>query len=86
MFDDQNSIIGVIPAPPRSAEAFPLKKKNGSNWVVNAAPFCCHFRISPHETERFDDPDLDDEGILRLDLKRTHNVTRRKRREKARTA
>src|SRR5438067_13919716 len=83
LFDEKNSIIGIVPSNRRNPEAFPLRLKNGSTWVIHAAPFCRHFHISPDRTERFDDPAVDDEGILRLDLKHTHNVSLRKRRAKA---
>ena len=83
LFDEKNSIIGIVPSNRRNPEAFPLRLKNGSTWVIHAAPFCRHFHISPDRTERFDDPAVDDEGILRLDLKHTHNVSLRKRRAQA---
>jgi hypothetical protein len=83
VFDEKNSIIGLMASNRRNAEAFPIRQKNSCSWVINAAPFCRHFRISVERTERFDDPDLDNEGVLRLDLKRTHNVSLRTRRQKA---
>ncbi len=84
LFDDKNSVIGIVPANHKNAEAFPVRPKNEGNWIINAAPFCRHFRISVDRTERFDDPQVDNEGILHLDLKRTHNVSlKRGRRQKA---
>ena len=83
VFDEKNSIIGLIASDSRNAEAFPIRQKNSCSWVVNAAPFCRHFRISVERTERFDDPELDNEGILRLDLKRTHNVSLKTRTQRA---
>ncbi len=86
VFDEKNSIIGMIAANLRNPEAFPLRPKNRGGWVLMASPFCRHFNISVESTERFIDPDLDSDGILRLDLKRTHNVSRRKRRAKTAAA
>ena len=80
LFDEKDSIIGLLPSSPRDPEAFSLQTKNLTNRVIYATPFCRHFRISVDRTERFVDPELDNEGILRLDLKRTRNVSVRKRR------
>jgi len=83
MFEEQNSIIGIVPTNKLNPEGFPVLQKHPCTWIIYAAPFCRHFRISVDRTERFDDPRLDDEGVLRLDLKHTHNVSLRKRRAKA---
>jgi hypothetical protein len=80
LFDEKESIIGVLPSNVRDPEAFPLQTKNSTNRVIYATPFCRHFRISVDHTERFVDPELDNEGILRLDLKRTRYVGLRKSR------
>ena len=80
VFEEKELIIGVIPSNLRNAEAFPLKRKNLSNWVINAAPFCRHFNIMVDRTERFTEPELDSDGVLCLDLKRTHNVSFRRTR------
>lgn len=82
MFDKKESVIGVVPSNLRDKYAFALKPKGrvNCNWVVNTAPFCRHFGIIIDRTEKFDDAELDDEGILRLDLRKTHNVSNRKRR------
>ena len=78
LFDEKNSIIGLIASSIRNAEAFPVRAKNIGNWIINAAPFCRHFNISVESTERFVGPDLDNDGILRLDLKHTYNVSVRR--------
>ena len=83
LFDKKESVIGVIPSTHKNADAFPLHPKNTCNWIINAAPFCRHFGIALDRTERFESPDFDNEGILRLDLKRTHNVSVRRRRSAA---
>ena len=81
LFDKTESIIGVVPSNLRDRHAFPLKPKGGGlNLVVHTAPFCRHFGIVIDQTEKFDEADLDNEGILRLDLRKTHNVSNRKRR------
>lgn len=85
LFDEKNSIIGLTPSNRRNPEAFPLLRKNSHNWIINAAPFCRHFNISVERTERFVDPELDDEAILRLDLRRTVNVSLKKGRSQKAT-
>jgi hypothetical protein len=73
-FDDKDSVIGVLPSTPRNDHAFTVIEKP-SAWFIQAAPFCRNFGISVDKTERFDEPQLDDEGVLCLDLKRTHVVS-----------
>ncbi len=81
MFDKKESVIGVVPSNMREKYAFPLKPKGGGlNFVVHTAPFCRHFNIRIDKTEKFDHPELDDQGVLRLDLKNTHDVSNRKKR------
>ncbi len=79
-FEEKNSIIGIVPTSKKNTEAFPVRPKGVGNWVVNAAPFCTSFQISVDRTERFDMPDLNSDGILCLDLRHTHNVSRKKAR------
>ncbi|HEV8593089.1 MAG TPA: hypothetical protein VGQ55_13370 [Pyrinomonadaceae bacterium] len=80
LFDKRESVIGLVSTNRRNADAFPVIPKNGGqNWVIHTAPFCRHFGIVIDRTERFDQPEIDNEGILRLDLKTTHNVSIPKR-------
>jgi len=81
LFEKKESIIGVVPVSMKDKDAFPMKPKGGGqNYVVHAAPFCRHFGIVIERTEKFDHVDLDNEGILRLDLKSTHDVSNRRKR------
>lgn len=80
MFEKRESLIGIVPSNMREKDAFPLKPKSGAmNYIVHAAPFCRHHNIMIERTERFDHPEIDDEGILRLDLKNTHDVSNRRK-------
>lgn len=80
LFERKESLIGVVPTSMKDKDAFPLKPKGGGlNYVVHAAPFCRHHGIVIERTERFDHVDFDNEGILRLDLKMTHDVSNRKK-------
>lgn len=83
LFVKKERMIGIVASSLKDMDAFPLKPKNSVNWVINAAPFCRHHKIVIEKTEKFDHPEIDNEGILRLDLKQTHDVSnRRKRRSK----
>ena len=81
LFDKVNSIIGINPASPHMQNAFPVKERGeGRNRVIRATPFCkCH-GIIVDVTRAFLNPEIDDDGILRLDLKATTPTTRRGRR------
>jgi hypothetical protein len=80
LFDKVNSIIGLNPAPPSLSNAFPLKQKGrGRHRLVRATPFCkCH-KIMVDGTTAFLNPEIDDDGVLRLDLNATMPATRRGR-------
>jgi hypothetical protein len=81
LFEKKESMIGLVAASLKDQDAFPMKPKGGGlNYIVHAAPFCRHFGIVIEKTERFDGPEIDDQGILRLDLKNTHDVSNRKKR------
>jgi hypothetical protein len=77
----RENMIGLIPASPTDSMAFPLKPKGGGlNHIVHAAPFCRHFGIIIDRTEPFDEPLLDDQGILRLNLRKTRDASNRRKR------
>ncbi len=74
-FEKGSNTIGVCPAHPKLAEAFPFLVRNrGVNWQLNGIPFCRHFGIKPSGTEVFLLPEIDEKGILLLDLRRTQVV------------
>jgi hypothetical protein len=81
LFEKKESLIGLVPTSLKDKDAFPLKPKGGGmNYVIHAAPFCRHHNIVIEKTEKFDHVDFDREGILRLDLKLTRDVSVRKKR------
>lgn len=81
LFEKKESLIGLVPSSLKDKDAFPIKSKGGGlNFVIHAAPFCRAHNIVIEKTERFDHVDFDNEGILRLDLKMTHDVSNRKKR------
>jgi len=80
-FDDQQSVIGVMPGTLKDDTSFPLNEyTSGNQWTINAAAFCNQFGISIDRTELFSEPYMDSEGRLRLDLKNTFPVMQRKNR------
>lgn len=81
MFEKKESLIGIVASSLKEKDAFPLKPKGGVNWIVHTAPFCRAHNIMIEKTERFDHPEIDDAGILRLDLKNTHDVSHRRKRK-----
>lgn len=81
-FNRSNDKIAIKPAHARLKDAFPVKEK-AQHYLIHASPFCIHFGIKLDGTEKFVDPDIDNEGILHLDLSTTVTVsgTRRRRRK-----
>ena len=85
LFDKVNSIIGINPASPNMSNAFPVKQKGrGRHRLIRATPFCKKYGIMLDGTMAFLNPEIDDDGVLRLDLKATTPATRRGRRSQNR--
>jgi hypothetical protein len=77
MFDENLKRIGIRPADPREPNAFRLKRKKGATHrTIAAGAFCQHFGISVNKTVRFNDPAIDRDGIMTLELADTTYVTR----------
>ena len=72
-YSREDDAIAVQPAYERFAEHFQVVKKQ-MGWVVHASTFCRHYRIRVPNTERFIRPDLDNEGVLILNLRETVTV------------
>ena len=85
LFDKVNSVIGVLAASPHVPNAFPVKQKGeGRHRLIRATPFCKHYGIVMDSTTAFLNPEIDDEGVLRLDLKTTTPTQRRGRKTRRR--
>ena len=76
LFDGNRRIIGLKSTALRHTNAFPLSRHVGNYWRICAAAFCQHFRIKPRNTMLFQNVDLDNEGVMMLDLMNTVTVTR----------
>lgn len=70
LFDTVNSRIGLKPTALAMRNAFRvgIRGKHGGR-VVRAYPLMQEFRIQLPETIRFYDADIDDDGVLILDLR-----------------
>jgi hypothetical protein len=69
-FDPHKQIIGLTPAKPSRANAFPLKRSERFRVrTIQARPFCKHFGIEVLRTISFNTIEIDPEtGTLLLDL------------------
>ena len=83
MFDEARKVIGLKPTDPRRPNAFPVKPKTDSHHrTIHAGSFLTHFRIRPENTVLFQEVEIDNEGIMELDLAKAINVGRRSLRAK----
>lgn len=78
LFDRLNSTIGVLPTDHQTTNAFPVKTKgSGRNRIIWASPFCRYWGIHFDTIRAFARAEIDQDGILRLDLRETTAVGRR---------
>jgi hypothetical protein len=76
-FDEHQKRIGLKPCDPHKKNAFRLRQEKGKDhMMIYASSFCTHFGISTRRTVLFDEIDIDQEGIVVLDMKKTINVSR----------
>jgi len=84
-YDALNSRLALCPVDAKKPNAYPIRtyQYNGGR-IIRAYRLLTEFGIQPRETIQFDEPRLDLEGQLILDLKtisisrRAHSVSRRK--------
>lgn len=72
-YNEEDDGIALQPAYERFDEHF-LVVKRQTGWAVHASTFCRHNKIRIPDTERFLRPELNDEGILFLNLRETVGV------------
>ena len=77
IYEEQQRVIGMLLGDTTAANHFPISY-NDKNKVrcIHAAAFCRHFGIKIDKTILFHSAGLDDEKILRLELKETVGVGR----------
>ena len=77
LFEENRNIIGLRAADPRLHNAFPVKQKDKqSNRLVHASPFCKHHGIKVKRTVLFNNVDMTNDGILKLELNKTTSIGR----------
>lgn len=75
MFDRANSLIGMRPSHRHEKNAYPtVHKMNGRHRVVRANKFCRHYGIKFERTRAFVRANIDEDGVLVLDLKETKSA------------
>lgn len=84
-YDALNSRLALCPVDAKKPNAYPVRiYQNNGGRIIRAYRLLTEFGIQPKETIQFDQPRLDLEGQLILDLKsisispRAHSVSRRK--------
>ena len=71
-FDRRNSLIGVRPAHRHVENAYPLLHKlKGRHRIIRAFKFCLYYGIAFERTRAFVKPQIQENGMLVLDLKAT---------------
>ena len=74
-FEKVSSLIGLMPSNPHASNAYPLKSKAKVRYrVVRAYRFCRNHGIKVDRTVAFNDPEIDEDGRLVLNLKATRTV------------
>lgn len=77
LFDENSGIIGLKPADIRLKNSFPIRQKDKRhNRLIHASPFCKHFKIRIERTVLFNEVDIDNEGVMKLELKKTTSIGR----------
>ncbi len=63
--------IGVLPAPEATRDSYPVGSRGKSAKVVRALRLLQRCRIDMPHSLRFTAPEIDKDGMLKLDLRRT---------------
>jgi hypothetical protein len=79
-FDEVNKIIALKPAQSERKNAFAVKAKDKwANRTVHTRPFCKHLNITVERTILFNEVDIDNQGVMNLDLTKTTMIGRSRR-------
>ena len=77
MFDTNRKLIGLRSCDPAKKNAFSIRpSKQGRHVSIALGAFLTHFDIKPSRTVLFEDPLINPDGLLTLDLTKTTAVTR----------
>jgi hypothetical protein len=77
-FNRAESVIGITSAPPDRRNAFPVRP-DCNGYGVAATPFLRRYgiKLDAKSTLRFEQPFVDNERVLRLDLRKVTEVSKR---------
>jgi hypothetical protein len=82
LFDQANGRIGIKPSSPSMRNAYPVAKQGRHGGrLIRAYRLMQEFGVSLPDTIRFQEPEIDNDGILVLDL-RTAKVSGRAARQR----
>lgn len=74
-YEEDRRIIGLAPTDPQNENAFPVKVKDKwNNRQAHLQPLTRHFGIDVRRTLLFTEIDIDNQGMMRLDLNRTVTI------------
>lgn len=78
MFEGNQRIIGLRPIAPDKRNAFRIRRHgSGGNYKrIAVAAFCRHIRLDTRRTVLFDQPEIDNEGVMRRDLNSSIRVSK----------
>ena len=77
MFDSRQKVIGVRASPYNRRETYLLRKHpNHAGRKISAMNFCRRFKVRPDGTYAFTTADVNNEGVLVLDLNEVHSVSK----------
>ena len=77
LFDRINALVGVQPTNRHAPNGYPLKSKSGcKHRTIRANRFCRHHNIKVERTISFNNAQIDEEGILILNLSQTSGIGR----------
>ena len=79
MFDRVNSLIGIRPASSVTKNAYPLiEKKGAGHKAIRGNRFCRNYGIEVPRTIAFKRPEIDEDGVLVLDIKKTRTIGKKR--------
>jgi hypothetical protein len=78
LFAKDNKLIGMRPCSPDVKNGHTLKKQGRSNsYLLRGRSHCNTYGVRPKATVLFEEPKVDEEGILILNLKKVSKVPMR---------
>jgi len=75
-YNRNREMIAVSSTHRRNEKGFLVIPRRGINWCTQISNFCRHHKIRVDKTIKFANPEIDDDGMLILDLKNTLSVSK----------